>query len=63
MLLLQCMSKIKQSNNGKVPQRFRQELVQLHAVDTGRLFAKLGLHFQAGLCLYRASKIASNYGD
>ena len=39
------MSKIKQSNNGKVPQRFRQELVQLHAVDTGRLFAKLNLHF------------------
>ncbi|CAL6061016.1 WD40_repeat protein [Hexamita inflata] len=62
-LLLNCMQKLKTANQNRVPQKFRQQLILLHAIDTGRLFSKLELHYQAGLCLYRASKVASKFQD
>lgn len=35
----------------------------LHAIDAGRMFSKMELHYQAGMCLYRASKIASKFEE
>ncbi|KAH0573171.1 WD40 repeat protein [Spironucleus salmonicida] len=61
-ILLTCMNKLKQAT-GKVPQKFRQQLILMHAVDVGRKFAKLGLHQQAGTCLYRAARVASRFNE
>lgn len=62
-LLLTCQQKLLLANNGRCPQMFRSRLVLLHAVEAGRHFSKLQLHYQAGLCLYRASKVASAFNE
>lgn len=61
-LLLQTMGRLR-AQCGRVPVRFRDLLVLLHAVEAGRVFARQGLHFQAGVCLYRASRVASRFGE